>query len=113
MRSEENRMGLASRRSPNPQRAEVPASVGIIETIVMKESLAIAHAPGVVAVLESFPSADPQAFVGRTVQLQSPAGRVLAAQIEAVRDHGTTISFFFRGLTAADIPLGSRVEFND
>ena len=47
-------MELASRRSPNPQRADLPASVGIIDTIVMKESLAIDHAPGIVAVLDSF-----------------------------------------------------------
>jgi hypothetical protein len=106
-------MGLASRQSPSQQRADVPASVGIIDTIVMKESLAIDHAPGVVTVLDSFPSADPQVFVGRAVDLRSPAGGVQTAQIDAVRDHGTTISFFFRGLTAADIPVGSRLEFND
>ena len=104
-------MGLASRRSP--QRVDAPAGVEIIDTIEMKESLRIAHAPGVVAVLDSFPSADPQAFVGRGVRPRTPAGRELAAQVDAVRDHGNTISFFFPGLTKADIPVGSRLEFND
>ena len=104
-------MGLASRQSP--QRVDTPAGVGIVDTIEMKESLRIAHAPGVVAVLDSFPSADPQAFVGRRVRLLTSAGHELAAQVDAVRDHGTTISFFFSGLTKADIPIGSRLEFND
>jgi hypothetical protein len=103
-------MGLASRRSP--QRVDATAGIKIIDTIEMKESLRLAHAPGVVVVLDSFPSADPQAFVGRGVRLLTPSGGELAVQVDAVRDHGTTISFFFPGLTKGDIPVGSRVAFN-
>ncbi|HMB07793.1 MAG TPA: hypothetical protein VKP69_29195, partial [Isosphaeraceae bacterium] len=75
--------------------------------------LQIAHAPGVVAVLDSFPAAEPDAFVGRAVRLRTPAGRSIPARVGAVRDHGTTISFFFRDLTRMDIPAGSWVEFDD
>jgi hypothetical protein len=108
-------MGLASRPSPSPIRPQGDASgsIGIIDTIEMKESLRIAHAPGVVAVLDAFPAAEPEAFVGRAVRLRTPDGRSLPARVEAVRDHGATISFFFRGLTRADIPVGSRVELDD
>jgi hypothetical protein len=101
-------MELVSR--PSPQGVDAPVGVGIIDTIEMKESLGIAHAPGIVVVLDSFPSADPQAFVGRDVRLLIPGGGELAARVDAVRDHGTTISFYFPGLTKADIPAGSRLE---
>ena len=104
-------MGLVSRQSA--QRVDAPVGVGIVDIIEMKQSLQIAHAPGVVAVLDSFPSAAAQTFVGRDVRLLTPAGRELAVRVDAVREHGTTISFFFRGLTKADIPVGSRLEFND
>ena len=106
-------MGLASRPSPIRPQVDVPGGIGIIDTIEMKESLRIAHAPGVVAVLDAFPAAEPAAFVGQTVRLRTPAGHSLPARVEAVRDHGATISFFFRGLTREDIPVGSRVEFDD
>jgi hypothetical protein len=105
-------MGLASRPSPGHAQVDAPGGIGIIETIAMKESLGIAHAPGVVAVLDAFPAAEPEAFVGQSVRLRTPAGRSFPAQVDAVRDHGTTISFFFRGPTRADIPVGSRVEFD-
>jgi hypothetical protein len=104
-------MGLASHKSPSPLDVNAPVSVGVIDTIQMKESLGIAHAPGIVAILDTFRPADPQTFVGRRVRLRTLAGRELPAQVDAVRDHGTTISFFFRGLTTADLPIGSRIEF--
>ena len=106
-------MGLASRRSADQPRIDNPGGVEIIETIEMRESLGIAHAPGIVAVLDSFPSAEPDAFAGRQVEIRIPDGRSIPARVEAVRDRGATISFFFRGLTPTDVPEGSRVEFDD
>ena len=104
-------MGLVSRRSTDP-RHEAVGGVGVIDTIIMKPSLGIAGAPGVVAILDGFRPADPGAFVGQVVRLRTPSGATCSAPVEAVRDHGTTISFFFRGLNGADVPVGSRVEFD-
>src|SRR4051794_32131078 len=90
-------MGPASRPGPGSRATDAPSGVAIVEIIEMKSSLGIAHAPGVVAVLDSFPATDSQAFVGRGVRLFSPAGELTAhAKVEAVRDHGPTISLFFR-----------------
>ena len=89
-------MGLASRQKPDLQRVDALDGVAITETIDMKESLRLTHAPGVVAVLDSFPSDDPQSFVGRIVRIRTPEGRELVARADAVRNHITTISFFFR-----------------
>jgi hypothetical protein len=106
-------MGLASHPSSGTQRVEVPGRVEIIETIEMKESQRITHAPGIVAVLDGFHVAETDSFVGRTIQLCTPTGSSTSVLIEAVRDHGTTISFFFRGLTRTDIPKGSWLEIRD
>jgi len=108
-------MELASHQSqsPSPRPIDGPRGVGVIDTIEMKRSLGITHAPGVVAVLDAFPSADPQSFIGRGVRISTPAGRERTARVEGVRDHGTTISVFFGGLTRADLPVGSRIEFDD
>ncbi len=92
---------------------DAPGRVGIIDTIEMKESLRIPHAPGVVAVLDSFAATELERFVGRAVRLLTPTGGSTPARVDGVRDHGTTISFFFRGLTRRDIPEGSWVEFDD
>jgi hypothetical protein len=46
-----------------------PNLCAVIETIAMKESQRIAHAPGVVAILGSFTPADPRAFEGRGVRI--------------------------------------------
>ena len=78
----------------------------------MKPEFGIAHAPGVVAVLDAFQPPNPDAFVGRVVRLRRPDGPSRAATIEAVRDHGATVSLFFRGLTGDDLPAGSIVEFD-
>lgn len=104
-------MGLASRPSHGARPAEL-RGVGIIDVIEMKESLRVGHAPGVVAVLDAFPAEDARAFLGRSVRLRAPSGRAVAAKVEGIRDHGTTISLFFRGLTPADLPAGSRIEFD-
>lgn len=104
-------MAHVSNRSPGPRPAEAPGVVAIVDTIEMKSSLGIAHAPGVVAVLDSFAPPDPTAFVGLQVRIRTADGRERCARVEAVRDHGTTISFFFRGLNRADVPIGARLAF--
>jgi hypothetical protein len=62
-------MALASHRSPGPRPADATGGIAVIETIAMKESQRIAHAPGVVAILGSFTPADPRAFEGRGVRI--------------------------------------------
>lgn len=106
-------MGRASGPSPAAHLLESRRGIGIVETIAMKEGLGIGHAPGLVAILLSFPSADPQSFVGREVRLLTPEGGDSSRRIAAVRDHGTTISVFFPGLTRAEVPLGSRIVVDD
>ena len=98
---------------PETQPIEPPGRVGILDIIEMKESLRIAHSPDVVVVLDSFHATDPDAFVGRSVRLLTQAGRTIVGRVEAVRDHGATISFFFRDLTRKDLPDGSWIEFDD
>jgi hypothetical protein len=85
----------------------------VLDTIEIRPSAELVHAPGLVAVLDAFPSDNPDAFVGRDVRLHTPDGQERIARIEAVRDHGVTISFFFRNLSKAGLPLGSRVEFEE
>lgn len=105
-------LGLVSERSRSPRRVDAPGGIRVIDTIDMKESYGVAHAPGVVAVLDSYRPADPQGFIGRVVQIRPPSGRSFAARVEGVRDHAETISFFFKGLTVGEIPVGSSVEFD-
>jgi len=104
-------MGLVSRPSSSPRQVDGPGGIPIIDIIDMKESLGIAHAPGVVVVLDSIRPSVPAGRVGRVIRLRTPSGTETLATVEAVRDHGTTVSLFFRGLSRAEIPAGSRVEF--
>jgi hypothetical protein len=106
-------MGLVSRPSPGPRPVDASGGIRVMDVIDMKESLGTAYAPGVVVVLDSFPSAHPQGFAGRIAQIRTPSGHAFSAPIEAVRDHLKTISFFFRGLTSAEIPIGSCLDFED
>ncbi|MEJ7636469.1 MAG: hypothetical protein WKF75_00390 [Singulisphaera sp.] len=79
----------------------------------MRDSLGASHIPGVVAILESFLPTEPQALVGRQVRIRTASGRVFSERVRGVREHGTTISLFFEGLTKVDIPIGSHIEFDD
>lgn len=104
-------MALASQQSPGKGAIEI-RGVGVIDSIEMKLSLGIAHAPGLVAVLDGFPSPDPQKYVDRPVLIRVAGSEPRFAKVGAVRDHGATISFFFQNLTKADVPVGSRIEFD-
>lgn len=104
-------MGLASGRSAKPSRAAPRRDrAKVVDTIEMKESLGISHAPGIVTVLDDFQMARPEILIGRRVMICRPDGSELVATIEAVRDHLRTMSLFFRGLTTAEIPLGSSID---
>lgn len=65
-------MALASQQSPGKGAVEAQG-VGVVDAIEMKSSLGIAHAPGLVAVLDGFPSSDPQKYVDRPVVIRAPA----------------------------------------
>ena len=104
-------MELASGPSVKSSRAAVRRDgAKVVDTIEMKESLGISHAPGVVAVLGEFPMAEPEILVGRQVSIRRPDGVESIAVVEAVRDHTTTTSLFFRGFTKTDVPIGSFID---
>ncbi len=103
-------MALASDRRPGARTPEVEATARVASIIDMKESSGIVHAPGVVAVLDGFRPEAAEPFIGRATIIRAPGGHPLPAKIEAVRDHGPTISFFFRGLSPEDVPVGSTIE---
>ncbi len=102
-------MGLASGRSLGPLRADDEVGVQVVDTIEMKESYGIDHAPGVVAILGDCRPADPRGYVGRAARIRTPDGLSRLARIDGARDHGTTISLFFRGLAPADVPIGASI----
>jgi len=104
-------MALASDRNQAPAQAEVHRGVGVVDAIEIKPSHGLPHASGVAAVLDAFPAVAPRDYVGRTVHIRTPAGSELTAKVGDVRDHRTTISLFFEGLTRSDVPIGSRLEF--
>jgi hypothetical protein len=66
-----------------------------------------------VVVLEAFPYRYPRRFVGKWVKIVTGSGETLTATIDDVRNHVTTISFFFKGLTKRHVPLGSLISLVD
>ncbi len=104
-------MALASRQNPSRGAIDPREGVAVLDVIEMEPSLGLGHAPGVVAVLDGFPSPEPQKYVDRPVVIRTAGGEPRYARVGAVRDHGATISFFFQNLTGADVPVGSRIEF--
>ena len=105
-------MALLSDQSRAARGVELPRSISVIDVIEMKPGLGLAQAPGMVAVLDAFPAADPGVYVGRTAAIRHACGRVVSAEVEAARDHRATISFFFRDLTPADVPIGCEVSID-
>jgi hypothetical protein len=89
---------------------EAAAAVRVIDTFEIKESYPTSHEPGVVAVLDSSPAPDAQAFVGKSVRVRPTTGAAFDAPVDGARDHLKTVSFFFKGLTKEDIPIGSCIE---
>jgi hypothetical protein len=100
-------MGLASDQSLEQPRTDEEIGGQVVDIIVMKESYGIVHAPGIVAILGDCRPSDPQGLIGRTACIRTPDGLSRLARIDATRDHGKTISFFFKGLASEDVPIGS------
>jgi hypothetical protein len=67
----------------------------------------------VVAVLDGFAYRGPGRLIGRAARIDAGAGGPIRATIADARDHGATISFFFKGLTTRDVPIGSIVSLED
>lgn len=82
----------------------------VFDLIEMRESAGHRYAPGVVVILDHLRPDDPNAYIGKHVHITNPSGQTFDAKVEAVRDHRASISFFLRGLTRTDVPIGSRIE---
>jgi len=83
----------------------------VIDAFEAKSAVVAGSVPGLVVVLDAFRPPEPQQYVDRPVVIRTAESEPRFARIGAVRDHGATISFFFQNLTMADVPIGSRVEF--
>lgn len=91
----------------------MPTTAQVLDAIAMREGIGHRYAPGVVVILDHLRPDDPDAYIGKRVHITNPSGRAFDAAVEAVRDHGVSISFFLRGLSKADVPIGSRVEIGE
>ncbi len=76
----------------------------------IKEDYRTGHEPGLVAVLDRLVSPDPASLIGKAALVQSPGGEMLRLRIDEAKDHGAVNSLFFKGLTPAEVPIGSRIE---
>ncbi len=101
--------GLEPIRTREPSPGDVPETVPVREVIDLDASYHLDHEPGVVLVLDAFVVEDVSSLIGQYVQVRT-ASRRRRLRIDDARDHGTTISLFFGGLTSADVPVGSLVE---
>jgi hypothetical protein len=75
----------------------------------IKESYRTGHEPGVVAVLDRVLTREPTALTGKIAVISTPGGAALRPRVDGAKDHGAATSLFFKDLTSADIPVGSRV----
>ena len=75
----------------------------------IKESYRTGHEPGVVAVLDRVLAGDLTTLTGKIAVVSSPGGPALRSRVDGAKDHGAATSLFFRDLTPADIPVGSRI----
>lgn len=87
--------------------------VQVHDAFESKASYNLDDPPGMVAVLEGFASRSPGRFIGQAVRIVTGSGTPIRATIDDARDHGTTISFFFKGLSKRDVPIGSIVSLED
>ena len=86
-------------------------SARVADVFEIKASYGLESPPGVVVVLENFPSTALESFIGRAVDIRTEAGRRFAARVGATRNHGSTISLFFERLCREDVPIGSSIGF--
>ena len=96
-----------------PTKVEGFIGIYVIDVISIKSSYGTTTTPGTVAVLDGFRSEEPQAHVGRTASIRTPDGSSCLVKVDAVRDHGKTISLYFQDMNAASVPIGSLVDLGD
>ncbi len=89
----------------------VNLAVRVHDTIAIRATDNPQQVAGTVVILDSFCPVEPGSFVGEMARIVVGESSSEPLTIRAVRDHGATISFFFEGLSKADVPIGSWVEF--
>ena len=110
--TEDERMVVEGLATVNPIE-RLRDGVRVHDAFDSKASYNLDYPPGVVAVLEGFASRGPGRFIGKAVRIVTGSGTPIRATIDDARDHGTTISFFFKGLSKRDVPIGSIVSLED
>jgi hypothetical protein len=106
-------VALVSGRSKTRKSDRLRDGVRVHDAFDSKTSYNLDGPPGVVAVLDGFAYRGPGRFIGKAVRIDAGAGDSIRATIDDARDHGTTISFFFKGLSKRDVPIGSIVSLED
>ena len=109
-------MGLLSGRKRRSSRRKIDRlrdGVLVHDAFESKPSYQVDYPTGVVAVLDSFPDRYPRRFVGKVVRIVAGSNQEIQATIADARTHNTTISFFFKGLSRRDVPIGALVFLED
>jgi hypothetical protein len=81
----------------------------IKDTFEIKNDYGTGHAPGLVVVLDTLISEDPDRLVGQLASIWLPSGEILEVLIDEAREHAAVNSLFFRGLRREDIPVDSKI----
>lgn len=106
-------MELLSDPSHLTRRPEVLPAQVVRDLVEVRPSYGLDCPPGLGVILESCPMDDPSSLTGRSACIRVRGHEPRVERIADVRDHLTTISFFFEGLTAADVPIGSTITVID
>lgn len=104
-------MGLALDRNLGQAQAspKLPIEALVHDVIELKASYGLAHAAGLVLVLENRITPEPTRLVGEPIRVVTLDDRVLQSSIEDAKDHEVATSVFLPGLVRADVQVGSRV----
>lgn len=103
-------MELLSDPSHLARRDEVLPAQVVRDLVEVRSSYGLDYPAGLGVILDSCPMDDPATLVGRSACIRVRGHEPRLVRIADVRDHLTTISLFFQGLTAADVPIGSTVS---
>jgi hypothetical protein len=106
-------VALVSGRSKTRKSDRLREGVPVHDSFDSKASDNLDDPPGVVAVLDGFRYRGPRRLIGKPARIVTAGGTPIRATIDDARDHGTTISFFFKGLSKRDVPIGSIVFLED
>src|SRR5207249_12143053 len=104
IRNPQSAMGLAavalvSGRSKARKSDRLRDGVQVHDAFDSKASDHLGHPPGVVAVRDGLRYRGPRRLIGKTARIVTTGGTPIRATIDDARDHGTTIRFFFKGLS--------------